>query len=50
MALGLAGWVSTWEAVVLSPPRCLGRMYRTWRAAGLGDVTALGGAEPLGLS
>ena len=50
VALGLAGWMSTWEAVVLSPLRCLGRMYRTWRAARVGDVVALGGAELQGLS
>lgn len=45
VALGLAGWVSSWEAVVLSPLRCLGRPYRTWRAARAGDGVALGGAE-----
>lgn len=41
VALGLAGWVSAWEAVVLSPLRCLGCVHRTWRAARAGDSAAL---------
>lgn len=50
VALGLAGWVSAWEAVVLSPLRCLGCVYRTWRAARAGDGAALEGAGLWGLS
>lgn len=50
MEQGLAGWVSAWEAVVLSPLRCLGCVHRTWRAARAGDGAALEGAELWGLS
>lgn len=50
VVLGLAGRVSAWEAVLLSPLRCLGCMYRTWCAARVRDVVALGGAVLRGLS